>query len=354
VSTTIADTDRPHRNESRPPRAIARDLLSLIKPRIAALLSLTGVTAAFAAGGLPAGELAAFVLAGLGMAGGSAALNCYYDRDIDPEMDRTADRPLAAGSLDPRAALAFGVGLLVAASAVALAALPPIAVGYMWLGVASYVGLYTVALKRRHWLGVVLGGSAGSFPVLAGWTAVRPLSLPAVVMAALVFAWTPAHAWALAVVYREDFAAAGIPTLPVVASPRRVRRAVWHSALVTAALALSLAPFVGPVYLAAALPAVAGFLGAYRAFARRGGDARAVRAFFTSNAALAAVFVGWGVSGVADGAAVALVVGAVATLFLAGTWAARPALADVRAAPGPDWGAMLGRACARVWPISGP
>jgi len=325
-----------------------RKLLSLVKPRIAALLCLTGVTATFAAGGLPAVELLAFALAGLGMAGGSAALNCYYDRDIDPEMERTADRPLARGTLDPWVALAFGVSLLVAATAVAVWALPLVSVGYMWLGVAAYVGLYTVVLKRRHWLGVVLGGSAGSFPVLAGWTAVRPLALPAVVMAALVFVWTPAHAWALALVYREDFASVGIPTLPVVTSRVRARRAIWVSALATVATAALLVPLAGLAYSAAFVPAAALFLLIYHQFVRRGGDRQAVRAFFTSNVFLAALFVGWGVSGVAGGRIAGLAVGLVTVGLFAKTWAARPSLRDVEAAPGPDWPAVAARAYERV------
>jgi protoheme IX farnesyltransferase len=325
-----------------------RKLLSLVKPRIAALLCLTGVTAAFAAGGLPIVELLAFALAGIGMAGGAAALNCYYDRDIDPKMERTADRPLAQGTLSPRVALAFGVGLLVAATAVALAALPLESVGYMWLGVASYVGLYTVLLKRRHWLGVVLGGSAGSFPVLAGWTAVKPLALPAVVMAALVFVWTPAHAWALAIVYRKDFAAAGIPTLPVVTERVRARRAIWVSALATVATAAVLVPLAGPVYTAAVLPAGALFLLVYRQFARRGGDRQAVRAFFTSNVFLATLFVGWGVSGVTGGRITSLAVALTTVVLFAKTWDARPGLAGVESAPGPDWAAIAERTYERV------
>jgi protoheme IX farnesyltransferase len=316
-------------------------LLSLVKPRIAALLCLTGVTAAVAAGGPEPVALAAFALAGLGMAGGAAALNCVYDRDIDPLMDRTADRPLATGALDPRVATGFALGLLAAATALALATLPRVAVGYMWLGVGAYVGLYTVGLKRRHWSGVVLGGSAGSFPVLAGWTAVRPLEPVAVAMAALVFAWTPAHAWALAVVYREDFRRAGIPTLPVVAAPERVRRAVWHSALVTVAVAAIVVPAAGPVYAAAFVAAVPALLVAYRSFARRGGDERAVRAFFTSNAVLAALFVGWALSGVADGPLAAGASAVVAVLAVAGVWRGRPSLDGVRGAPAP--GVVAGR-----------
>ncbi|WP_336002819.1 heme o synthase [Halorientalis halophila] len=323
-------------------------LLSLIKPRIAGLLCLTGVTASVAAGGLPLLDLLAFAVAGVGMAGGAAALNCYYDRDIDPKMDRTADRPLATGAVAPRAALSFAAALLLGATLLALWRLPPVAVAYMWLGVLSYVGLYTVLLKRRHWLGVVLGGSAGSFPVLAGWTAVRPLALPAVVMAALVFVWTPAHAWALAVVYREDFAAAEIPTLPVVAAPSRVRRGVWVSALATVGTAGLLVPFAGPVYAGAVLPAAALFGLAYRPFARRGGDARAVRAFFSSNVFLAAVFLGWAVSGITDAPVVAVAVALGTVGLFVGIWSRRPALDGVRAAPGPDWAGLATRARDRL------
>jgi protoheme IX farnesyltransferase len=313
-----------------------RALSSLTKPRIAALLALTGTGATFAAGGLPPADLVAFVLAGLGMAGGAAALNCYYDRDIDPVMDRTADRPLARGTLEPWHALAFGCGLLAAATAVALPTLPAVSVVYMWLGVLAYLGLYTVLLKRRHWLGVVLGGSAGSFPVLAGWTAVRPLAAPALLMALLVFVWTPAHAWALAVVYRDEFAAAGVRTLPVVASPARVRRAVWASALATVGVAALLVPVAGVVYAATLAVATPAFLFAYRSFASVGGEERAVRAFFTSNVLLAVVFVAWGLDGVGAGRPTAAVAAVAAVAAFAGLWTARPSLDGVRAAPAPD------------------
>jgi len=331
------------------PTSTARSLLSLTKPRIAALLALTGTSATFAAGGLPPVDLAAFVLAGLGMAGGAATCNCYYDRDIDPEMDRTADRPLAQGTLHPHVALAFGGVLLLTATGIALLVLPTVSVSYMWLGVVSYVGLYTVLLKRRHWIGVVLGGSAGSFPVLAGWTAVRPLAPSALVMATLVFVWTPAHAWALAVVYRDEFAAAGVATLPAVTSPARVRRAVWYSALGTAAVAALLVPVASPVYAVTVAAAVPPFLFAYRAFATAGGPAQAVRAFFTSNVLLAALFVGWGAGGVVGNVAAASVVVAVATLAaFAGLWLARPRLGDVRAAPPPEWLVRASRAYDRL------
>ena len=334
-------------------QSLSRSLLSLCKPRIVALLTLTGVTATFAAGGLVAVELLAFVLAGIGMAGGAAALNCYYDRDIDPEMERTADRPLAAGRLPSWVALVLGVGLLAAATAVALAALPTISVAYMWLGVASYVGLYTVLLKRRHWLGVVLGGSAGSFPVLAGWTAVHPVAVPsepALVMATLVFVWTPAHAWALAVVYREDFAAVDVPTLPVVADPDRTRSAVWLSAVATVLTAAAALPFAGYAFAGAVAAGSVLFLLAYRAFHVTGTDQAAVRAFFTSNVYLAVLFVGWAVDGLFSvGPVGGLASAALSALLIGWLWSRRPSLGGVPAAQSPGLPALAARAYHRVF-----
>lgn len=174
-------------------------------------------------------------------------------------------------------------------------------------------------------------------------------------MATLVFVWTPAHAWALAVVYREDFAAVDIPTLPVVTSPLRARKAIWVSALATVATAGLLVPFAGLAYLGAFLPAAALFLLVYHQFVQRGGDSEAVRAFFTSNVFLATLFVGWGVTGVADGQVAGLAVALTTVVLFAKMWAARPRLRDVRAAPGPDWTAMAERTYERVrLRVSGP
>jgi protoheme IX farnesyltransferase len=320
-------------------RALPRQLWSLVKPRIVALLCVTGLFALLAAGGGSPTVVAGFVVAGALIAASSAALNCWYDRELDRHMERTADRPLPSGRLDHRVALAFALSMLVAGSAVGLATLPRVAVGYMWLGVASYVGLYTVGLKRRHWSGVVLGGSAGSFPVLAGWTAVAPLSVEAVVMAAVVFAWTPAHAWALAHVYRSEFAAAGVPTLPVVADEAVVRRAVWYSVWATLAVAALLVPFVGLLYTVTLAVAGGALLLGYRGFRHTGSAPDAVRAFFTSNLFLSTLFVAWGVGGLVRGAEMALAtvaLVAVPALFV-GLWNARPALRGVRADPGHEW-----------------
>jgi len=313
-------------------------LWSLVKPRIVALLCLTGVSALFAAGGAPVPQVVGFVVAGALLAGAAAALNCWYDRDIDRHMERTADRPLPSGDLSPRTAVAFALSLLVAGTAVALATLPPGAVGYMWLGVGAYVGLYTVLLKRRSRFGVVLGGSAGSFPVLAGWAAVRPLGPAALLMATLVFVWTPAHAWALAYVYREDFASVGVPTLPAVASPERTARAVWYAALGTVAVAAAVVPFAGSVYAGSALAGSPCFLLAYRQYRRSRTEETAVRAFFTSNCYLGVLFLAWAADGLFPTAspAASVAAGLLVLATFAWMWTGRPSLRGVESAP-VDW-----------------
>lgn len=313
-------------------------LWSLVKPRIVALLTLTGASALVATGGVTPGLLASFVVAGSLVAAGSASLNCWYDRDIDPEMERTSDRALPAGRLGATTALAFSIVLVLLGTVIGLLSLPPVAVAYMWLGLAAYVGLYTVALKRRHWLGVVLGGSAGSFPVLAGWSAVQPVTLEAVGLAALVFAWTPAHAWALAHVYRDDFAAVGVATYPVVKGIASTRSAVWVSAVSTATLALLLVPLAGTAYAVAVLVASPLYLIAYWAYYRGGGEPEAVRAFFTSNLYLAVVFLAWAVDGVVDVGPLGVLVEVAVVAFAFGRlWAVRPALRDIPAAVGGEW-----------------
>ena len=326
-------------------------LASLIKPRIVALLCVTGLSAALAAGGGPLPTLVAFLLAGGTIAAGSAALNCYYDRTLDRHMARTADRPLPSGDLSPHVALAFAIGLLVLGTALGLFTLPRISVAFMWLGVLSYAGLYTAGLKRRTPIGVVLGGSAGSFPVLAGWTAVAPLgpiaTLDAVapwLMAGLVFVWTPAHAWALAYVYREDFAAADVPTLPAVADGERVATAVWRWALGTVVVAGLVAPFAGPLYAVALVVATPFFLLAYWRFRVDRTERAAVRAFFASNTFLAVVFAGWATSGLL--APTPLVAVAVCVAFLALFWGigtARPSLRGVPASVDPIVGSIRAR-----------
>jgi protoheme IX farnesyltransferase len=309
-------------------------LLSLVKPRIVGLLCLTGVSALLAAGGTSPLETVAFVLAGALIAGASAALNCWYDRDIDQYMSRTAGRPLPRGALSPRAALLFAATLLAGGTIIGLAALPAISVASMWAGVLAYVGLYTVVLKRRSRLGVVLGGSAGSFPVLAGWTAVRPLEPVAVGVAALVFVWTPAHAWALADVYRDEFAAVGVATVPALTDRAGTMRAIGVAALLTGGLAVALLPWAGQLYGATVLTGLPCFGWAYLTYVQRGSKATAVRAFFSSNAFLAALVVGWAAGGLLRPSVTTnLLTATLVTGLFAWVWRARPALREVRSAP---------------------
>lgn len=312
-------------------------LRSLVKPRIVGLLCVTGASAHLAAGGFDARQLVMFVAAGGMIAGGAAALNCVYDRDIDRLMDRTADRPLPAGDLAPRHAVAVAVALLIAGTVVGVLTLPLLSVVFMHLGTVAYLGLYTVLLKRRHPAGVVLGGIAGSFPVLAGWTAVKPLGLGALLMAALVFVWTPAHAWTLAVVYRDEFIAASIPTLPAVAGAGRVRRAVTVSAFLTIVLALGQVVLAGPVSAVAVGSAGPLYFLSVLWYRRSGTSSSAVRAFFSSNLYIAIVFVAWAVDGAVASlppATVPLVAGVIIAAFWS-LWRYRPTLGGVRSGPVP-------------------
>lgn len=310
-------------------------LWSLIKPRIVALLCLTGASALFAAGGAPPLRTAGFLVTGALLASGAAALNCWYDRDIDRHMPRTANRPLPNGDLAPRTAVAFALALLVVGTSIGLATLPLDTIGYMWLGVAAYVGLYTMLLKRTSRLGVILGGTAGSFPVLAGWTAVRPLTSSALLMATLVFVWTPAHAWALAYVYRDDFATVGVPTIPAVSSARQTVRAIWYAAVATVAVAVVTVPFTGQIYAICVLVGSPCLLLAYRQYHQTITERAAVRAFFTSNCYLAVLFLAWAADGLLPATSHAVLLGS-GLLVLAGfllLWREQPSLRNVPAAP---------------------
>jgi protoheme IX farnesyltransferase len=205
-------------------------------------------------------------LAGGALAAGSAnTINCYLDRDIDAVMRRTARRPLARPApmavIRPAEALAFGI-VLGAAATVLLGTLAN------WLSAALadaailfYVFVYTLALKRRTASNIVIGGAAGCFPVLVGWSAVTGrVGLPAVVLFAVIFFWTPPHFWALAMKFRDDYAAASVPMLPVVAPAAVVARKILIYSCVMVATTLLLAPYAGWIYTACAAGLGAWFL----------------------------------------------------------------------------------------------
>ena len=246
----------------RQARLVMRSLFALTKPRIIELLLVTTVPTMFLAQrGVPSARLLALTLLGGALAAASAnTINCYIDRDIDAVMRRTSRRPLVAKGADavikPGEALASGI-LLGAASTLLLGLLVNWLAAALAVGaILFYVFVYTLGLKRRTASNIVIGGAAGCFPVLVGWAAVTgTVSLPAVVLFAVIFFWTPPHFWALAMKFRDDYAAASVPMLPVVASPATVTRKIVVYSYAMVAATLALVPYAGWLYgcVAAAL-----------------------------------------------------------------------------------------------------
>jgi len=239
-----------------------RGYVALTKPRIIELLLVTTVpTMILAQHGLPGLGLVALTLVGGTLAAGSAnTLNCYLDRDIDQVMHRTSRRPLVTGQVTPRAAATFGVVLGVLAVAVLALGVNLLAAALALAAIAFYVVVYTMLLKRRTSQNIVWGGAAGCMPVLIGWAAVTgSLSWEPLVLFGVIFLWTPAHYWPLSLRFRDDYAAAGVPMLPVVASPVTVAVKVVVYAWAMVAWSLLLVPATGPVYLAVAVLAGGAF-----------------------------------------------------------------------------------------------
>jgi protoheme IX farnesyltransferase len=204
--------------------------------------------------GVPAAELIVVTLLGGTLAAGSAnTINCFIDRDIDAVMRRTSRRPLVAkgagAAIKPAEALVFGL-LLGAASTVLLGTLVNwLAAALADAAILFYVFVYTLGLKRRTASNIVIGGAAGCFPVLVGWAAVTGrIGLPAIVLFAVIFFWTPPHFWALAMKFRDDYAAANVPMLPVVASASVVTRKIVIYSYIMVAATLALVPYAGWIY----------------------------------------------------------------------------------------------------------
>ncbi len=275
--------------------------VALTKPRIIELLLLTTVPVMFlASGGVPRlWPVVATVLGGTLSAGSANALNCVVDADIDERMRRTRRRPLPRHVVSRRAALIFGLALGVVSTLWLGLLVNWLSAGLALAANVFYVVGYSMLLKRRTPQNIVWGGAAGCFPVLIGWTAVTgELAWPPVVLFAVVFFWTPPHFWALAIRYRDDYAAAAVPMLPVVASAVTVGRQIVAYAWATVAVSLLLWPVAdtGLVYPVLATVLGLGFLveaHALLARARRGADPvglRAMRLFHTSNLYLALLF----------------------------------------------------------------
>jgi protoheme IX farnesyltransferase len=232
--------------------------VALTKPRIIAELLITTVPAmVLAKQGWPSLWLvAATVLGGTLAAGGANAINCYLDRDIDEIMHRTRGRPLPMRRIEPVTALGFALALEVVAFVLLLTAANLLAATLAVAATAFYVFVYTMWLKRTTPQNIVIGGAAGAFPPLVGWAAVTgTIEAPAIVLFAIIFLWTPPHFWALAIKYKDDYARAGVPMLPVVATMESTKaRIFWYAvALVPVSLLLLATGTVGWIYLASAL-----------------------------------------------------------------------------------------------------
>jgi protoheme IX farnesyltransferase len=249
----------------RDPRAVAGALVALTKPRIIELLLVTTVpTMLLAQRGLPSLRVVGVTLIGGTLAAGSAnTINCYLDRDIDAVMKRTSRRPLVnkKGTIKPGEALIWGIALGIAATLLLGLLTNWLAASLADAAIGFYIFVYTLLLKRRSASNIVIGGAAGCFPVLVGWAAVRgTIAIPAIVLFAVIFLWTPPHFWALAMKFKDDYARANVPMLPVVASPVQVTRKIVIYSWAMVAATLALAPYAGYLYTAVAIGLGAWFL----------------------------------------------------------------------------------------------
>ena len=278
--------------------------VGLTKPRIIELLLITTVPALFAAERQvpPLGLVLATLIGGTLAAGSANVFNCVVDADIDALMRRTRGRTMARHLVPPRNALVFGVLLGLAAFGVLFAFTTWQAAVLAVVAILFYVFVYSIWLKRRTSQNIVWGGLAGCMPVIIGWSAVTgDIGWPAWVFFGVIFFWTPPHTWALAMRYREDYKAAGVPMLPVVATEREVVRQIVLYSWAMVACSLLLIPASSWIYAAVAAPIGLWFLAmAHLLHTRvlRGQPAKPMTLFHLSNLYLTAISVVWAVDSV--------------------------------------------------------
>src|SRR5579884_4211862 len=274
-------------------RQLLADYFELTKPKVQTLLLFTTITTMEIAGHPPVSKIALTCLGGYLSAGGAGAVNHYYDRDIDARMARTAARPVPAGRVSPRAALAFGCSLAVASFVLMALTLNPLAASLAFAGFVGYVGVYTMYLKRRTPQNIVIGGAAGAIPPLVGWAAARgSLSWTAVYLFAIVFYWTPPHFWALSLLMKDEYERVGIPMMPVVRGEHETRRQILLYTLLL--YAISQLPFCaggfGGIYLATSMALGGAFIAGAVLLYRRADRRSALRLYLFSLAYLALLF----------------------------------------------------------------
>jgi protoheme IX farnesyltransferase len=270
------------------------DYVALLKPRVMSLVVFTGIAGMLAAPGHLHWLLAAVAVLCIAVgAGASGAINMWYDRDIDAVMERTRGRPLPRGRIAPDDALTFGVVLAVASVFTMGIAVNWAAAALLAVTILFYVFVYTMWLKRRTPQNIVIGGAAGAFPPMIGWAAVTGgVSLESATLFALIFMWTPPHFWALSLYRCGDYAAAGVPMLPVVAGKAETKRQmlIYTVLLVPVAMGPALLGFAGWIYGATALALSLTFVAAALAVLRDDTDRSAKRMFGFSIFYLFALF----------------------------------------------------------------
>jgi protoheme IX farnesyltransferase len=281
-----------------------RAYLALTKPRIIELLLVTTIPTMFlAAGGFPDWALVSWTLLGGTLAaGGANVLNCYLDRDIDAMMHRTAHRPSATGQISGPRILIFGIALSILAVSILALTVNSLAAALGAFAIAFYVIGYTMLLKRRTPQNIVWGGAAGCMPVLIGWSAVTgSLSWTPVILFLIVFFWTPPHYWPLSLRFKEDYAAAGIPMLPVTDTPHVVAKQIIIYSWVMVITTLILIPIADMNWLYSVVAIASGTLFMYEAYALRTrvrkdlDDLKPMRLFHWSISYLSIIFLAIGI-----------------------------------------------------------
>jgi protoheme IX farnesyltransferase len=278
---------------------LVRDYVTLTKPTVQSLLLLTTVTTMYVAGNPTLRLIVLTCLGGALSAGGAGAVNHAVDRDIDRTMKRTADRPVASGRVSPGAAIAFGITLAALSFLILATQVNVLAASLSLSGFFGYVFVYTLWLKRTTPQNIVIGGAAGAVPPLVAWAAMTGgLSGMAFYLFAIVFFWTPPHFWALSILMKDDYAAARIPMLPVVAGEDETRRQIMlYTVLLYAVTQL---PFcaggLGVAYLVPSMLLGAGFIGFSYVLLRTKSRKWALRTYLFSLLYLALLFVSMAVA----------------------------------------------------------
>jgi protoheme IX farnesyltransferase len=269
------------------------DWVEMTKPKVQSLLLLTTATTMYVAGDPSVGLVAVTCLGGALSAGGAGAVNHALDRDIDAQMKRTANRPVAAGRITPEAAIVYGCLLACLSFALLALAVNPLAAVLAMSGFLGYVLVYTLWLKRSTPQNIVIGGAAGAVPPLVAWAATTGgLDWTAVYLFAIVFYWTPPHFWSLSLLMKDEYARAGVPMLPVVKGEHETRRQIVLYTLLL--YAVTQLPFCAGafdgIYLGASMALGGAFIAGALTLYRRADRRSALRLYLYSLAYLALLF----------------------------------------------------------------